>query len=137
MTETRRGKFQQAITAGTHRLIADEPASAGGLNSGPNPYDFLLAGLGACTAMTIRLYAERKMLPLTRVSVTLKHGRIHAADCESCETKEGMIDRIDRSIAFEGELDNEQRAKLLEIADKCPVHRTLTSEIEIRTLERR
>jgi uncharacterized OsmC-like protein/pimeloyl-ACP methyl ester carboxylesterase len=137
VTETRRGKFQQSIVAGPHRMIADEPTSVGGLNSGPNPYDFLLAGLGACTAMTIRLYAERKMLPLTRVAVALKHAKVHAADCESCETREGMIDRIDRAITFEGELDKEQRAKLLEIADKCPVHRTLTSEIEIRTLERR
>lgn len=137
VTETRQGKFQQSITVGRHRMIADEPASVGGLDSGPNPYDFLLAGLGACTAMTLRLYADRKALPLDRVSVSLKHSKLHAADCESCETKEGMVDRIDRAIVIEGALDDGQRAKLLEIADKCPVHRTLTSEIEIRTLERR
>jgi uncharacterized OsmC-like protein len=137
VTETRAGRFQQAITAGPHRLTADEPVAAGGLDSGPNPYDLLLAGLGACTAMTLRLYAERKALPLERVSVTLRHGKIHAQDCEHCETKEGMIDRIDRAITLEGKLDAEQRKRLMEIADKCPVHRTLTSEIDIRSVERR
>jgi putative redox protein len=133
--ETGRGMFQQSIEAGRHRLIADEPVAVGGLDSGPNPYDFLLAGLGACTSMTVRLYAVRKSWPLERVTVRLRHGRVHAEDCASCETKEGMIDRIDRTISFEGELDPAQRAKLLEIADKCPVHRTLTSEVEIRTEE--
>ena len=133
--ETRQGKFQQEVTAGKHRFLADEPTDVGGLDSGPGPYDLLLAGLGACTAMTLRLYAERKALPLERVSVALSHSRIHAADCESCETKEGMLDRIDRAIALSGNLDAEQRRRLLEIADKCPVHRTLTSEIDIRTTE--
>ena len=104
----------------------------GGLDSGPTPYDLLLASLGACTAMTLRLYAERKKLPLDRVSVTLRHGKIHAADCEACETKVGMIDRIDKEIVVEGNLDDEARARLLEIADKCPVNRTLKSEIDIR-----
>lgn len=137
VTETRQGKFQQAITVGPHRLIADEPVKAGGLDSGPSPYDFVLAGLGACTAMTLRLYTERKALPLDRVSVTLKHAKIHAEDCETCETQAGMIDRIDRTITLEGALDDEQRARLIEIADKCPVHRTLTSEIDIRTVEAR
>jgi putative redox protein len=131
--ETRNGRFQQAITAGAHHFLADEPTTVGGLDSGPSPYDLLTAALGACTAMTVRLYAEHKALPLERVSVHLKHGKIHAADCENCETKEGKIDRIDRTITLEGELDAAQRAKLLEIADKCPVHRTLTSEVEIRT----
>jgi putative redox protein len=135
VAETGQGKFQQAITVGPHRLLADEPVSVGGLDSGPGPYDFLLAGLGACTAMTVRLYAERKAWPLERVSVVLKHGKIHAADCADCETREGMLDRIDRTITFAGELDAEQRQRLLEIADKCPVHRTLTSEIDIRTVE--
>jgi putative redox protein len=135
--ETGAGRFQQEILAGAHRLLADEPAAVGGLDSGPGPYDFLLAGLGACTSMTLRLYAERKSLLLKRASVRLRHSRIHAADCESCETKEGMVDRIDREITLEGDLDDGQRAKLLEIADKCPVHRTLTSEINIRTIERR
>jgi uncharacterized OsmC-like protein/alpha-beta hydrolase superfamily lysophospholipase len=134
VTETREGKFQQAIAIGPHRIVADEPVAVGGLDSGANPYDLLLAGLGACTAMTIRLYADRKNLPLERVSVALAHGKVHAADCASCETKEGMIDRIDRAITLEGPLDDGQRAKLREIADKCPVHRTLESEIEIRTV---
>ena len=135
VTETRQGKFQQTITAGKHRLMADEPVSVGGLDSGPSPYDLVLAGLGACTSMTMRLYAERKALPLDRISVTLNHQKVHAADCETCETKEGMIDRIDRVITLDGMLNAEQRAKLLEIADKCPVHRTLESEIEVRTTE--
>jgi len=133
VTETGRGRFQQEVAVGRHRLLADEPSSVGGLDSGPGPYDLLLAGLGACTAMTLRMYAERKALPLKRVSVALAHGKVHAEDCESCETKVGMIDRIDRAIALEGALDESQRAKLKEIADKCPVHRTLESEIEIRT----
>ncbi len=131
--ETREGTFQQTVDIGPHHLLADEPRAAGGLDSGLSPYDFVLAGLGACTAMTLRLYAEHKKLPLDRVSVTLRHNKIHAADCENCETKEGKIDRIERSIALEGKLDDAQRQRLLEIADKCPVHRTLTSEIDIRT----
>ena len=134
VTETREGKFQQAIAVGPHRIVADELVAVGGLDSGPNPYDLLLAGLGACTAMTLRLYADRKNLPLERVSVSLRHGKIHAVDCAACETKEGMIDRIDRAITLEGPLDDAQRVKLGEIADKCPVHRTLTSEIDIRTV---
>jgi uncharacterized OsmC-like protein/alpha-beta hydrolase superfamily lysophospholipase len=134
--ETGQGRFQQAITVGSHRFLADEPVAVGGLDSGPGPYDLLLAGLGACTAMTLRLYAERKALPLERVTVELSHSRIHAADCEDCETKEGMLDRIERAITLRGELDAEQRRRLLEIADRCPVHRTLTSEVSIRTVER-
>jgi uncharacterized OsmC-like protein len=133
--ETRRGLFQQEIISGRHHLIADEPVNAGGLDSGPGPYDLLLAALGACTSMTLRLYADRKKLPLTRVEVRLRHGRIYATDCAECETKQGMIDRIERVITLEGELDAEQRARLMEIADKCPVHRTLKSEIDIRTVE--
>ncbi len=135
--ETRRGRFQQDVRTGPHRFLADEPVEVGGLDSGPGPYDLVLAGLGACTAMTLRLYAERKALPLDRVSVRLSHSRIHAADCESCETKEGMIDRIERAITLHGSLGAEERRRLMEIADKCPVHRTLTSEIDIRTTERR
>jgi len=134
--ETGNGKFQQEILSGPHRFLADEPVKVGGLDSGPGPYDLLLAGLGACTSMTLRLYADNKKWPLTRVSVRLMHNKIHAEDCLSCETKEGMVDRIDRNITFEGPLDAEQRKRLLEIADKCPVHRTLESEIEIRTFER-
>ncbi len=128
------GKFQQAISVGgRHRLIADEPAAYGGDDSGPGPYDFLLAGLGACTAMTLRMYADRKQLPLQGVAVTLRHAKIHAADCAECETKEGKIDRIDREIELDGPLDDGDRQRLLEIADKCPVHRTLESEIHIVT----
>ncbi len=134
--ETRGGKFQQEIMSGAHRFLADEPVKVGGLDSGPSPYDLLLAGLGACTSMTLRLYADGKKLPLERVSVRLTHNKIHAEDCEHCENKEGMVDRIDRTITLEGALDAEQRKRLLEIADKCPVHRTLESEIDIRTFER-
>jgi uncharacterized OsmC-like protein/alpha-beta hydrolase superfamily lysophospholipase len=133
--ETRRSTFQQEITVGTHRFLADEPVAAGGLDSGPGPYDFLLAALGACTSMTLRLYAEHKKLPLTRTIIRLRHSRIYAADCAECETTEGMLDRIERMISLEGELDAEAHKRLLEIADKCPVHRTLTSEIDIRTSE--
>jgi putative redox protein len=133
VSETGASRLQNVIAAGKHRVLADEPLEVGGMDSGPGPYDFLLGALGACTAMTMRLYAERKSLPLVRTTVTLKHSRVHAKDCEECETKEGMISRIDRTIAMEGDLDAEQRAKLMEIADKCPVHRTLTSEIAIVT----
>jgi len=131
--ETRDGKLQQQITVGPHRMLADEPASVGGADTGPNPYEFLLSGLGACTSMTMRMYADRKALPLERVTVTLAHRKIHAKDCEDCETKVGMLDEIERVIAIEGDLDAEQRQRLMEIADKCPVHRTLTSEIRIVT----
>ncbi len=131
--ETREGKLTQLIAAGHHVLRADEPVSDGGLDSGPTPYDLLLAALGACTSMTVRLYASLKRLPLERVTVELKHDRIHAADCADCETREGQIDRIERVIRIEGELDTAQRQKLLEVANKCPVHRTLRSEITIPT----
>jgi uncharacterized OsmC-like protein len=133
--ETGYGKFQQEIISGRHHLIADEPQDAGGLGSGPGPYDLLLASLGACTSMTLRLYADRKQLPLKRVSVRLRHSRIYASDCAECETKDGMLDRIERVITLEGDLKPEDRKRLLEIADKCPVHRTLTSEIDIHTTE--
>jgi putative redox protein len=131
--ETRASKFQQNVTVALHRLIADEPVAAGGQDTGPGPYDFVLTGLGACTSMTMRMYADRKSLPLERVTVTLKHSKIHAKDCAECETREGMLDQIEREIAIEGALDAEQRKKLMEIADKCPVHRTLHSEIRIVT----
>ncbi|MCC7047287.1 MAG: OsmC family protein [Alphaproteobacteria bacterium] len=127
------GKFTQDVLSGSHRLTADEPREAGGDDTGPGPYDYLLAALGACTSMTIRMYAARKAWPLQRVHVRLRHAKIHAADCADCETKVGMVDRIEREIALDGALSAEQLAKLMEIADKCPVHRTLTSEISILT----
>ena len=102
VAETRNGKFEQSIVAGPHRYLADEPTSVGGNGSGPSPYEYLLAGLGACTSMTIRLYADLKKLPLERVSVRLKHDKIHAVDCENCETKEGKIDRIEREVTLRG-----------------------------------
>ena len=127
------GIFPQLISAHLHRLRADEPVEAGGTDTGPGPYDFLLAGLGACTAMTLRLYAARKKWPLENAHVTLRHDKIHAEDCAECETKAGMLDRMERIIRLDGPLDAEQKARLMEIADKCPVHRTLTSEIRIET----
>jgi putative redox protein len=133
VAETREGKFTQAITVGKHRLRADEPASAGGTDTGPSPYDLLLAALGACTAMTIRMYADLKQLPLDKVTVRLRHEKVHAQDCAECETREGKIDRIEREIELAGGLDEAQRARLLEIANKCPVHRTLHSEVWIPT----
>lgn len=133
VAETREGKFSQAVTVGKHHLRADEPAGAGGSDTGPSPYDLLLAGLGACTSMTIRMYADLKQLPLDRVTVRLRHDKVHAQDCAECETKEGKIDRIDREVELHGRLDEAQRGKLLEIANKCPVHRTLHSEVWIPT----
>jgi uncharacterized OsmC-like protein len=125
--------FAQEIHAGRHRIVADEPVSAGGTDTGPSPYDLLLAALGACTSMTVGMYARRKSWPLEEVTVHLRHSKIHATDCAECETTEGMLDRIERDIHFAGPLTEEQRSKLLEIANKCPVHRTLTSEIDIVT----
>jgi putative redox protein len=134
VTESGEGVFTQDVRVGSHRLKADEPASVrGGKDLGPSPYDYLLAGLGACTAMTLRMYANLKKLSLERVTVELSHAKIHARDCKECETAEGRLDNIDRTIHLEGELDEAQRTRLLEIADKCPVHRTLHSEVQIRT----
>lgn len=131
--ETGRGKYAELVRARTHRLAADEPTDVGGTDTGPNPYEYLLAGLGACTTMTLRMYIERKKWSIGKIATQLRHDKIHARDCEDCETKEGMVDRIERSISIEGPLTDEQRVKLLEIADKCPVHRTLTGEIKIAT----
>ncbi len=128
------GRFIQDIEIGKHRLIADEPTSvSGGLDRGPSPYDLLLAGLGACTSMTLRLYAEHKKLSLQKVTVRLQHSKVHAADCADCETKDGKIDLIAREITITGDLTDAERLRLLEIADRCPVHRTLESEIKIKT----
>jgi len=125
--------LRQEILAGRHALVADEPASVGGTDAGPTPYGLLSAALGACTTMTVRMYARRKDWPLRRVSVEVEHDRVHARDCERCETKDGKIDRFRRRLKLEGELSDEQRARLLEIADKCPVHRTLHSEVSVIT----
>ena len=124
--------FKQEITAGQHRLIADEPVSAGGGDAGPDPYDYLLAALGVCTSMTVGFYARRKQIPLENITVLLWHSRIHATDCHECETREEMVDRIDVEVELSGALSAEQHAALMDIAAKCPVHRTLTSEINIR-----
>ena len=124
--------FKQEITAGKHHLVADEPTNVGGSDAGPDPYDYLLASLGVCTSMTIGFYARRNKWQLENVTVSLWHSRIHATDCEECETKEGMLDRIDVEVELTGSLTAEQHAKLMEVAAKCPVHRTLTSEINIR-----
>jgi len=125
--------FAQAIVAGGHALIADEPTSVGGTDTGPNPYLLLLAALGSCTSMTVAMYARRKGWALETVTVRLRHAKIHAADCEACETKSGRLDYIERSVELTGVLGDDQRARLLDIANKCPVHRTLMSEIHIET----
>jgi len=122
----------QEIASGKHRWRADEPAPTG-TDTGPSPYELLLASLGACTSMTLQLYAKRKGWDLRLVTVRLQHYRIHAGDCMECETKEGFLDRIDREIQLSGNIDEAQRRRLLEIAERCPVHRTLKSEINIRT----
>jgi len=133
VAETGEGPFAQAIRAGRHRLPADEPPSMGGADTGPTPYGLLLASLGACTSMTLRMYARRKKIPLERVAVRLRHAKIHAADCAECETRSGRVDRIEREIELAGDLDAEQRRRLLEIADRCPVHRTLHGEVHVET----
>lgn len=125
--------FVQEIATSGHHLIADEPRDVGGTDTGPSPYDLLLSALGACTSMTISMYARRKQWPLKAVTVRLRHSKIHATDCAECETKAGKLDRIERDIELEGELSDEQRARLLDIANRCPVHRTLVSEINIQT----
>jgi putative redox protein len=125
--------FAQTIQIGSHHVEADEPVSFGGTESGPSPYDLLLAALGSCTSMTIGFYARKRRWPLENITVSLRHSRIHAADCEECETKEGKIDRIELDVQLAGSLTAEQRAKLMVIAERCPVHQTLTSEINIKT----
>ena len=126
-------EFTQEIVVGPHQLMADEPKDMGGDDEGPTPYDLLLAALGSCHSITVTMYARRKSWPLQGVTARLRHSRIHATDCAECETKEGKIDRIELDIEFAGPLSGEQQSKLLKIAKKCPVHRTLTSETNIRT----
>jgi putative redox protein len=130
--ETGPGIYTQQINVGHHQLVADEPRPIGD-DAGPTPYDLVLAGLGACTSMTVRMYANRKDWPLKQVRVTLRHSRIHAKDCADCETTKGWIDRIDRDIELAGDLDDTQRQRLLDIAERCPVHQTLTSQVHIVT----
>ena len=124
--------FRQEVDVRKHHLTADEPVSVGGGDAGPDPYDYLLTALGVCTSMTIGLYARRKQIPLENITVSLRHSRIYAKDCQECETKDGMLDRVEVEVELTGQLSKEQHAKLLEVAEKCPVHRTLTSEIDIR-----
>ena len=121
------------VKANGHALVADEPPALGGTDAGPTPYDYLLTALGSCTAITVRMYADRKGWPLESVTVRVEHGRIHAKDCAECETKSGRIDRIGLNLELEGPLDAEQRERLREIAAKCPVKRTLSSEMLIET----
>ncbi|MEM9668838.1 MAG: bifunctional alpha/beta hydrolase/OsmC family protein [Pseudomonadota bacterium] len=132
--ETRMGKYQASIQVGQHRIIADEPASFGGADTGPSPYELVSAGLGACTTMTLRMYAERKSWPVDKISVEVSHAKDHAEDCANCE-KDRKIDVFERKVTVEGDLSAEQRLKMLEIADKCPVHRTLEAVSHVRTVE--
>lgn len=136
--ETREGKFQNAVQAGKHRLFADEPVSVGGMDSGPSPYDYLSAALGACTSMTIRMYADFKKLELGRISVDVSHAKIHSKDCEDCTQDErdkgGKIDHFERVISIEGGIPDELRDKIAEIAGKCPVHRTLENTSKVKTV---
>ena len=126
-------EFLENISVGRHRLQADEPTSAGGQDTAPTPYELLLAALGACKAITVRMYAKRKGWPLQGVQLNLSHGKVHAEDCANCDGAGSLIDQIDVEIKLRGELTTEQRRILLAIAEKCPVHRTLTSEVQIRT----
>jgi uncharacterized OsmC-like protein/alpha/beta superfamily hydrolase len=133
VSETRDGHLLQRVRAGRHVLVADEPVVVGGEDAGPGPYEYLLAALGACTSMTMRLYAERKGIKADRFSIRLSHRKIYAEDCADCETKDGTIGEITRDITIEGDVPEDARARLMEIADRCPVHQTLTHEIKVRS----
>jgi putative redox protein len=133
VTVTSGSGLAQDIRVGRHHLVADEPLEVGGTDQGPSPYELLAAAIGACTSMTLRMYARTKGWPLQRVTVTVRHDKIHARDCAECETKEGRIDRIEREIALEGPLDEAQKKRLLEIAERCPVHRTFAAEVDVVT----
>jgi putative redox protein len=125
--------FRTDVEVGGHHLVVDEPTAVGGADEGPTPYEMLLAGLGACTAMTLRIYADRRKWPLERARISLRHRKVHAQDCVDCETKPAKMDVVDRIITLDGALTEEQRAKLLEIAERCPVHQTLQSKIQVNT----
>jgi putative redox protein len=125
--------FRTEVEVGGHRLVVDEPIAVGGADHGPTPYEMLLAGLGACTAMTLRLYADRRKWPLERARISLQHRKVHAQDCVDCVTKPAKMDVVDRILHLEGPLTDEQKAKLLEIAERCPVHQTLQSKIQVNT----
>ncbi|MFI4917875.1 MAG: OsmC family protein [Phycisphaerales bacterium JB060] len=125
--------YHTDITAGGHTLVADEPEGMGGSDNGPDPYALLLAALGACKAITVRMYADRKAWPLDRLELDLSHQRIHASDCEGCDQQDGMISLVECTLRAHGELTDEQRDRLTEIADKCPVHKTITGPNHIRT----
>jgi putative redox protein len=133
LTSTGDEGFLTEILSGKHHLLADEPEYAGGSNLGPNPYDLLLASLGACTGMTLRMYADRKQWPLKEVKVYLEHEKRHAKDCEDCDNPKSKLDHIDKKIELDGDLDQAQKERLLEISTRCPVHRTLSSEIRIES----
>jgi putative redox protein len=132
VTQTGTGTYTQQVTVGRHQLVVDEPQPIGD-DEGPTPYDLLLAALGTCTSMTVRMYANRKGWRLDRIQVTLQHKRIHAQDCADCETKVGWVSHIDRAIEITGDLDEVQRQQLMHIAERCPVHQTLTSEVDVTT----
>ena len=132
--QTRTGGFRTELVAGGHALVADEPVSVGGTGAGPSPYDLLSAALAACTSMTLRMYASHKNLDLASATVRVRHGKIHAKDCEDCESGDGRIDQFERELVLEGNLTEAERQRMLEIADRCPVHRTLHSEVKVRTV---
>jgi uncharacterized OsmC-like protein len=125
--------FRTKVDVGGHQLVVDEPIPVGGSDQGPSPYEMLLAGLGACTAMTLRIYADRRKWPLERARVTLQHHKVHVQDCIDCDRKAAKMDVVDRIITLEGDLNEEQRAKLMEIAERCPVHQTLQNKIQVNT----
>ena len=133
VVETGDGLYQNRVSVDGHVFLVDEPLDAGGMDTGPDPYDLLAASLGACKSMTMRMYAQRKGWPLQRAEVRVVHGKIHAKDCEDCQSADGQIDEFQVEIKLTGKLDDEQRARLLEISERCPVHRTLQGEVKIRT----